>query len=153
MKLEKLERLLTTAETWATQLHAGQTYAYDEPYFDAHIVPVVDTVKELTRGVTFTKTERYLAQVVAYLHDIVEDTEVTITEVERTFGTTVAQAVLNLTKLDGESTESQWSRAKRHPLSVVVKKADMLVNLKTSVGTNKPRLIAKYLDGLTYLSL
>lgn len=153
MKLEKLEHLLVTAETWAEQLHFGQTYAYGEPYFNAHIKEVAKAALDFTRSERFTRTDRYLVQIIAYLHDIVEDTPVTITEIEKTFGKMIAECVLNLTKVEGATWESQWARATRHPLSHLVKKADMIVNLRTSLSNNNKRLIDKYTTGLRYLEL
>lgn len=153
MKKEKLEFLLETAEQWSKDFHADQKYAYNEPYFEAHIQKVVAQVMYLTKSDRFTLTEKYLAIIVAYLHDTVEDTELTITAIERTFGSMIAQSVLNLTKTAKESYESQWSRAKRDPISLVVKQADMMVNLSASLSNNRTNLITKYLDGLGYLSL
>lgn len=153
MKQEKLEYLLATAEQWAKDLHAGQTYAFGDDYFEAHIKEVEKTVIELTRSHSYTKTERVLARVVSLLHDAVEDTDATIAEVQRTFGTRIAQCVLNLTKVDKESWEAQWSRATRDPISLVVKRADMMVNLRSSLANNRVNLIEKYTTGLRYLSL
>lgn len=152
MKKEKRELLLSTAHSWAKQMHRGQKYG-DKDYFEYHILPVTAMTRELVEeDPSFTKTEKTLAEVVALLHDIVEDTEVTSGEVLRNFGSTVAQEVINLTKTKNMTRENQWASAKRGRLSTVVKKADMLVNLKTSLKTNNPRLIDKYLTGLAYLS-
>lgn len=153
MKIEKLEYLLATAEQWAKDLHHGQTYAFGDDYFEAHVKEVEKTAIELTRSTSFTKTERYLARIVALLHDVVEDTDCSVADVQRTFGTRIAQCVLNLTKTAKESWESQWSRATRDPISLVVKKADMLVNLRVSLANNRANLIEKYTTGLRYLSL
>ncbi|AUG85134.1 metal-dependent phosphohydrolase [Vibrio phage Ceto] len=153
MKIEKLEHLLATAEQWAKDLHAGQKYAFDDDYFEAHIKEVEKTVIELTRSSSFTRTERYLARIVALLHDIIEDTDCTLADVQRTFGTRIAQCVLNLTKVSKESWEAQWSRATRDPISLVVKKAAMMVNLRTSLANSRINLIEKYTTGLRYLSL
>ncbi|AUG85336.1 metal-dependent phosphohydrolase [Vibrio phage Thalassa] len=153
MKIEKLEHLLATAEQWAKDLHHGQTYAFGDDYFEAHIKEVEKMVIELTRSDSFTRTERYLARIVALLHDAVEDTDCTIAEIQRTFGTRIAQCVMNLTKVDKESWESQWSRATRDPISLVGKKADIMVNLRVSLANNRANLIDKYTTGLRYLSL
>lgn len=153
MKQEKLEYLLATARQWAKDLHAEQTYAFGDDYFEAHILEVEKTVIQLTRSPSYTKTERYLARIVSLLHDVVEDTDCNIAAVQRTFGTRIAQCVMNLTKTDKESWESQWSRATRDPISLVGKKADMMVNLRSSLANNRVNLIDKYTTGLRYLSL
>jgi hypothetical protein len=67
---------LKRAETLSRLLHAGHKYG-DEPYFDAHVVPVVKRVHE-------THVHPFYS-VVAYLHDIIEETSVTIEDL-KTFG-------------------------------------------------------------------
>lgn len=154
MKTEKLEYLVETARHWAKTLHEGQKYG-EEDYFSGHIEKVVETTVDLItngQGKHLSKTESYLALVVAYLHDIVEDTKVTSEDVRETFGSIVAQEVIYLTKTSNMTSEQQWAAAKRGTLSKLVKKADMLVNLKKSIASDNSRLISKYLQGLTVLS-
>lgn len=43
------------------------------------------------------------AQVIGYLHDVVEDTPVTVADIERTFGGLIAQCVALLTDEPGET--------------------------------------------------
>lgn len=151
MKQEKLEELLETAKAWAETLHAGQTYAYGEDYFSSHVQEVVNTVKLLTREISYTKTERFLVQIVAYLHDVVEYTQATTEDIRATFGRDIAEKVLLLTKNSGESLETQWAKSTRDPISMVVKKAEILVNLRTSIANKRLNLVAKNMDGLDYI--
>lgn len=151
MKQEKLEQLLEMSISWAITLHAGQTYAFGDDYYLAYVKEVEKTVWELTRGASWTNTDRFLAAIVANLHDVPVNTQATIEEIRKTFGRRIAEMVLNLTKMVGEQPESQWSRATRDPISMVVKKAAMLVNLRTSLANNRLDLIDKYLKGLDFL--
>lgn len=65
---------------------------------------------------------------VAYLHDIVEDTPVTIDTVRNMFGDTVADAVALLTHPDGEPYEHYVRRVKENPIARAVKLADLRHN-------------------------
>lgn len=152
MKIEKLEQLLFTAETWAEQMHDGQLYN-GKDYIDYHIVPVVKTVEYLTKdNDALSRTDKYFVKIIAYLHDILEDTEVVLEDIHRTFGKRIAEAVLVLTKVDNEPYESTIARVLCDDLAIWVKKADNMVNLRESLKTNNKRLIRKYLDSLEQLN-
>lgn len=72
------------------------------------------------------------ARIAAILHDVVEDGEVTTTEVRSRFGAVVADAVDALTKRDGESYEAFIERCSTNRLAVVVKLADLADNMDLS---------------------
>jgi (p)ppGpp synthase/HD superfamily hydrolase len=151
MKQEKLQKLLHSAELWAIQLHDGQQYNGVD-YVTGHVQPVVDTVKYITQDSHLTRTEMTLVQVVAWLHDTVEDTQCTIEDIRKQFGRQVAESVLALTKIEGESYDSAIARACRYELSSWVKKADNLVNLRESLRSGQARRIKKYLGSLQQLT-
>lgn len=87
---------LFEAMQWANTAHAGQTRWYltndgevrDEPYAN-HLLRVCSTVTEHHGSIE--------AQIAAILHDIVEDTYVTIEEVRARYGDLVATYVEQLT--------------------------------------------------------
>lgn len=85
-----METLLSTAEAFAREAHLGQTRkgAAREPY-TVHLAEVAGFVSRHGGG--------QVTQAVAWLHDTVEDCDVTLGEVERNFGTEVAGAVAELT--------------------------------------------------------
>ena len=125
--------LVRRAHELATKAHAGQTRLSGEPYV-THSIAVAMTVAELGLDAT--------SATAALLHDVVEDTEVTLEEVETAFGPTVAAVVDGVTKLDRlhfSSKEAQQAATVRKMLVamakdwrvLVIKLADRLHNMRT----------------------
>lgn len=94
------------------------------------------------------------AVVIAYLHDTVEDTTVTLAEVESRFGEHVAGCVALLTDVPGPNRKARkeltYARlAEVHgPLetALIVKAADRLANVRACVEDGKEELWAVYRD-------
>ena len=74
----------------------------------------------------------YNEKIVALLHDVVEDTEVTLGEIEEKFNTMIALAVESLTHRKGEAYNDYIERVKLNPLATIVKIADITDNLDPS---------------------
>jgi (p)ppGpp synthase/HD superfamily hydrolase len=69
-------------------------------------------------------------QIVAVLHDVIEDTWVTRAELERLgFAGPLIDAVESLTKIEGEAYADFIARAKANPLARKVKELDLLDNM------------------------
>jgi guanosine-3',5'-bis(diphosphate) 3'-pyrophosphohydrolase len=133
------EALLASAFDFAFQLHDGQFRATGEPYI-VHPIAVADLLRDIGAS----------AAVIAagFLHDVVEDTEVTPRELEEHFGAEVRALVEGVTKLGGihftNHTEAQAENLRRMFLAmasdirvVLVKLADRLHNMRT-LGALKP---------------
>jgi guanosine-3',5'-bis(diphosphate) 3'-pyrophosphohydrolase len=133
------EALLASAFDFAFQLHQGQFRASGEPYI-IHPIAVADLLRDIGAS----------AGVIAagFLHDVVEDTEVTPEEIEGHFGAEVRALVEGVTKLGGihftNKTEAQAENLRRMFLAmasdirvVLVKLADRLHNMRT-LGALKP---------------
>jgi RelA/SpoT family (p)ppGpp synthetase len=133
------EALLSSAFDFAFQLHDGQVRASGEPYI-CHPVAVADLLRDIGAS----------AGVIAagFLHDVVEDTDVTPEEIEQHFGAEVRGLVEGVTKLGGlhftNKTEAQAENLRRMFLAmasdirvVLVKLADRLHNMRT-LGALKP---------------
>lgn len=125
--------LVCSALKFAYELHEGQYRKSGEPYI-AHPVAVADLLRDLGGSATMIAA--------GFLHDVVEDTEVTIEEIEQKFGHEVRQLVEGVTKLSKinftSKTESQAENFRRMFLSmaqdirvIVVKLADRLHNMRT----------------------
>jgi (p)ppGpp synthase/HD superfamily hydrolase len=113
---------IAQARALARQAHdaTGQTYN-GRPYI---IHP--EQVAACVAGFT----DDPLAQVVAYLHDTVEDTAVTLAEIEAQFGAEVAADVAALTHTDpDEPYMDAIARAARRPRARLVKLADLRANM------------------------
>jgi guanosine-3',5'-bis(diphosphate) 3'-pyrophosphohydrolase len=133
------EALLASAFDYAFQLHEGQFRASGEPYI-VHPVAVADLLRDIGAS----------AAVIAagFLHDVVEDTQLTPEELEVHFGAEVRALVEGVTKLSGihftNYTEAQADNLRRMFLAmasdirvVLVKLADRLHNMRT-IGALKP---------------
>ena len=133
------EALLASAFDFAFQLHQGQFRASGEPYI-IHPIAVADLLRDIGAS----------AGVIAagFLHDVVEDTDVTPEEIEGHFGAEVRALVEGVTKLGGihftNKTEAQAENLRRMFLAmasdirvVLVKLADRLHNMRT-LGALKP---------------
>lgn len=101
----------------ASKAHAGQLDKGGEPYI-LHPIRVMLRMK--------TNLER----MVAVLHDVVEDSDITIDKLaEEGFPAQVLEAVAALTKLPGESRLQAAERAVRSPIARAVKLADNAENM------------------------
>lgn len=114
--MSTLERAIALAAT----AHAGQTDKAGQPYI-LHPLRVMMAVH--------TDHER----MAAVLHDIVEDTTVTLANlVAEGFPDEVVTAIEALTKRAGESRLAAAARARAHPVARVVKLADVTDNMDLS---------------------
>ena len=141
------EALLASAFDFAYQLHEGQYRASGEPYI-IHPIAVADLLRDIGAS----------AAVIAagFLHDVVEDTDVTPEEIEDHFGVEVRGLVEGVTKLGGihftNKTEAQAENLRRMFLAmasdirvVLVKLADRLHNMRTlgALKVEKQQRIAR----------
>lgn len=101
----------------ASWKHCGQRDKAGKPYF-GHIARVSNACKTSP------------AKVVALLHDVIEDTEVTLEQMEELgFSEYIIKAVLCLTHQEGESYENFIKRAAKNPIAREVKIADLEDNM------------------------
>src|SRR5208337_5544088 len=82
-----LSILVTKAIAFAARAHAGQLDKCGVPYI-LHPLAVMDAVKNHGR----------LTQIIAVLHDVVEDTPVTLDEIRTEFGDEVADGVASVSR-------------------------------------------------------
>jgi len=91
------EKLIQKAKQFAKQAHEGQYRKFGKklPYF-SHPEKVAKIIISLSDKLKDSKKLVYLI-VAAYLHDVVEDSDYTINDIEKLFGHFVAQLVNELT--------------------------------------------------------
>lgn len=114
---------INKAKTIAKIAHAGQTYDDGEigDFFEKHVEKVVENVA-LAGG-----SERDI--VVAYLHDVVEDTHVTLVDLHHLgFSTPITEAVDAITRRDEESYASYIERVGKNDIARFVKLCDLRAN-------------------------
>lgn len=136
---------MTTVEQVARDLaiaaHGDTLNKHDgEPYIH-HVRRVVEYLREAGAG------ENVLA--VAWLHDVVEDTDVTLEQIRRLFGSTIATAVDAITHRKGEPRVEYYRRVGANLDALIVKMADGRDNQDPArkaalLLTTRQRLEAKY---------
>ena len=121
-EITKEEYMLELAKFVSENSHKNQIDKAGIDYFAGHIQAVVN-------GVTTNKEK-----IVAYLHDTVEDTPLTIERIKELFGEEIGEAVFAITKSkDGSlSYDDYIERVKANPLARAVKISDLKHNMNLS---------------------
>lgn len=130
--------MVALARDVATRAHDGQTDKVGRPYIE-HPAAVADRLSTVDE------------QVVGWLHDVVEDTDITLAEL-RVMGFTAEQvlAVDAMTKRRGEPLTDSMARVMADPIAPRVKRADVSHNAdparlaQVSDEATRARLRAKY---------
>ena len=131
----------------AEQAHRGQTRRSGEPYI-THPVEVAKILASMQMD--------HESLMAALLHDVVEDTSVSLNELEYIFGSEVSllvDGVTKLTKIEQKDRSKNQAESFRKTLMamvkdirvILVKLADRLHNMRTihNLDTNKRRRISK----------
>ncbi len=127
----------------ALAAHQGQTDKAGMAYI-GHVARVAAGVE--------TDAER----VVALLHDVVEDCDVPLSDIEAKFGPDIAAGVDAMTKRKGEALDAYYTRVRNNPLALRVKLSDIADNsspdrMKLLDDATRLRLTKKYKDALAAL--
>lgn len=144
---QKDQALICKAFNFGYTLHQGQRRASGEPYI-AHPIAVAGLLRDLGGSAAMVAA--------GFLHDVVEDTDVTAEDLEAEFGLEVRELVEGVTKLSNFSfsskTERQAENFRRMFMAmakdirvIVVKLADRLHNMRTleHLADEKRRRIAQ----------
>ena len=128
----------------AARTHAGQTDKGGAPY-------ILHPLRVMLRVAPGAQ------QIVAVLHDVVEDSDVTFEDLEREgFAAEVISGLRAVTKVEGESYEDFVARAARDPVGKAVKLADLMENSDLSriaqPSQKDLERVAKYRRAIAYLS-
>ena len=116
---------LEDAVALATRLHSGQVDKAGDAYI-GHPLRVMDTVGRTAPAAGVNVLH---AQMAAVLHDVVEDTEITLDDLAAAgYPPPVVAAVDALTRRPGESPDEYLARVAADPIAVVVKRADIADN-------------------------
>jgi len=112
-----MDQLVVKAKSIAFQAHAGQTDRAGKPYTD-HLEFVAANVSSDE------------AKCVAYLHDVLEDTDYPPEKIKTIFGDAIFSAVYAMTRQKEESYSDYIRRVAENPLAARVKIADLTHNMK-----------------------
>lgn len=102
---------------YAIEKHADQTDKAGETYI-SHAMRVAELAGENST-----------IRAIAYLHDVVEDTDATIEDIQGIFGYAVSEIVDKLTRRPAESYEDYIQRVSRSHRARIVKIADLIDNM------------------------
>ena len=133
-KSKEHEKMIRKAFKMANEAHKGMRRKSGDPYIMHPLEVALIVSQEIGLGVTST--------VCAILHDVVEDTELTIEDIENAFGKKIASIIDGLTKISGvfdkESNSLQAENFRKMLLTlsddvrvIFIKLADRLHNMRT----------------------
>jgi GTP pyrophosphokinase len=133
-KTAKDEKMIRKAYKMAFEAHKGMRRKSGDPYIMHPLAVALIVSEEIGLGVT--------SIVSAILHDVVEDTDLTIEDIENAFGKKIASIIDGLTKISGvfdkESNSLQAENFRKMLLTlsddvrvIFVKLADRLHNMRT----------------------
>lgn len=128
------------ARAFAIKAHGNQKYG-NRPYI-YHLEAVVNILEKYSEE----------AKVIGYLHDVVEDTKVTLTEIEKIFGNFIAACINILSDEPGENrkerkikTYEKMSKVTgKETLALIVKAADRLANVEECIKNKQHTLLKMY---------
>ena len=162
MKTNKAQELIKTCFLIAAHVHGLQVDKAKKLYI-LHPLKVQSFIENPTFSVmkrsimTLNDKERLLAQCVALLHDVIEDTPLTYDDllINHKLPKDVCDAVLLLSKVKDEDDHVYYERLKHNKLARVVKLADLIHNIELSrlKRVTKKEMIrrTRYLNYMLYL--
>lgn len=132
--------MIEKAKKFAVEAHGEQKYG-NKPYV-VHLEAVVNNLKNHGEN----------AQIIGYLHDVVEDTEITYEEVKNSFGEFVADCVEIVTDEPGNSRKERKKKTYEKmakvsgelELALTVKAADRLANIHACIKGGNTDLMEMY---------
>lgn len=120
------------AKEYVKELFANIMYA-DQPYF-VHLSDVVDYIEKYKHLIDPSLLD--IARAAGWLHDAIEDTEVSYSTIKKKFGLEIAEVVYALTNELGrnrkERSEKTYPKIKANKLALYVKLCDRLSNTTKS---------------------
>tara|TARA_R110000787_G_scaffold9902_1_gene34245 strand:- start:9541 stop:9993 length:453 start_codon:yes stop_codon:yes gene_type:complete len=117
---------LTIARVVAREAHRGQLDKAGEDYYLGH----------LSRMAVALDLSGHRLRMAGWLHDTVEDTKVSLLEIQSMFGREVSDIVDALTRRDDETYMESIHRVNRHPEARRVKLADIDDHLRDTTPLN-----------------
>ena len=129
------KEMIRLADSIADKAHEGQTDRNGWPYISHPRRVALGARKLVSEMASSTSPDTSLeelkaeVQIVALLHDTVEDTGVSLPYLARYFSPQIVDAVEALTRRPGESRVSYLGRVRANDLARLVKRADIMDNL------------------------
>jgi len=125
--------LVRKAHDFAFKAHYGQKDDAGEWYFQAHVLPVYNIIKEVTHDPDILAA--------AFLHDTIENCNVSYNDIASEFNVRIADLVLELTH-EGPEKGKKWFPNLHTRDAILIKFADRLQNLSRMGGWTPERQAA-----------
>ena len=135
LDLASKEELFAKALSYAALKHQSQKRIGGTPYI-YHPMKVAEIVKDAGYGLEY--------QIVAILHDTLEDTDATEEEILQ-FGDDVLEAVILLTRIKGMDENAYVNEILKNKMAAVVKNADKIGNLCDAAYCEDRKWAKRYL--------
>ena len=113
----KKMKIIEQAKFFSKEKHKGQVDKANEDYYSAHVEVVAKKVENAGYPVEYIVT--------AYLHDVIEDTDATVEDIENMFGSGIANAVKVLSRTKDEDYGKYIEKLQENEIATVVKYYDM----------------------------
>lgn len=113
--------IIEEAASFAKTSHRGQLDDDGKDYFESHLVDVVRILKQISNDPILISA--------GYLHDTIEDTDVTYQDLVELFGTEIADLVHEVTKEGQKDHKGYYFPRLRTERGYILKFADRLSNL------------------------
>jgi len=138
------QKSIYDARAFAIAKHDGQKYS-TYPY-EVHLGNVVTALMRF--GILPDCDANYQLLAAGWLHDVLEDTDATYSELETAFGTAIAQMVFCVTDEEGvnrkERKAKTYIKLAQNPDAVIVKLADRIANTEFCLVHGNQSLFAMY---------
>ena len=142
--------MIEKAKEFAAEYHEGMTDKYGNPYME-HLERVADRVREMEYDFVDETSEIEMYVATAYLHDIIEDTDIKAQELYKVFSEEVVKAIFRLTREEGMTYAEYIERILSQDsipilagkIARVVKLADLLDHLAGPTPC-PPSLVKRY---------
>ena len=126
--------------------HSGQVYgAASVDYYTYHICGVLQLIQVHDLPEEF--------QICSILHDIVEDTPITLDTIRNLFGNEVGNAIDALTKRTGEHVDSYMVRCNSNEIARIIKLHDSMFNAVNCAKNKNKIKYNSYLKKLSSLTM
>lgn len=142
------------AYTLAETFHEGQKYG-ELSYVDGHLLPVSLASKMIAEGLNLSEEQVAIVEAVAFLHDVIEDTACSLSNIRDIEGCPpeVAAAVWTLTKDKHMSYACYLGIIVQGGLyTLIVKLADSMCNYRACLSNGNLKRSLKYSRNIYYLN-
>jgi GTP pyrophosphokinase len=117
------EKLYSEAMELVIACFKGVVDKAEKPYI-YHCLAVSDGAYAVAKALELNEEDRMVARIAGLLHDVVEDCDVSVDDIENQFGAKIALIVGNVSKENGEVREEYFKKVFSDKLSMIVKFAD-----------------------------